>query len=363
MRLRLRGRDINATTFGQELTATSTIRDLRVAIEIVTKVPPHQQVFLLLPDVSFAIHFDQQTVKIGHPPKLLASDQNITLSHAGILDGENITLEIETTPKPENTSLASTPSSKNEHIINPPTSSVAPSTPASAPTMIASTPRIGSVVSSKGIDGIAITDGALVLREMEDDNSCLFRSVAYVLEHDKSKAPRLRQIVKESIEKDPVTYNEATLGRTVEAYTKWIQTPNAWGGAIELLCLSNHYQVEIDSIDVQTQRVDRFGEGQFDKRVMVLYSGIHYDALALALVPDDLKNQDFDLTVFDVIPGDETILEAGVALAKLRHSKHQFTDLGGFSIKCDICKVGLKGQKEAQQHAESTGHTKFSEYS
>ena len=114
---------------------------------------------------------------------------------------------------------------------------------------------------------------------MPDDNSCLFRSMAYALEHDTSQAPKLRQIVADSIRNDSDTYNEATLGKPVDAYIKWILQSNSWGGAIELLCLSNHYQVEIDSIDVQTQRVDRFGEGLCPKRVLVMYSGIQYVVL------------------------------------------------------------------------------------
>lgn len=32
--------------------------------------------------------------------------------------------------------------------------------------------------------------------------------------------------------------------------------------------------VEIDSIDVQTGRIDKFGEGSYDERVLIVYSGI-----------------------------------------------------------------------------------------
>ena len=85
-----------------------------------------------------------------------------------------------------------------------------------------------------------------------------------------------------------------------------------------------------------------------------------YDALALALVADDLKNKDFDLTVFD--SQDDSILLAAQALAKIRHGKHLFTDLGGFTLRCDQCKKALTGEKEATEHAMRTGHSQFVEY-
>ena len=39
-----------------------------------------------------------------------------------------------------------------------------------------------------------------------------------------------------------------------------------------------------------------------------------------------------------------------------------FTDTGKFSIRCLVCQLGLLGEKEAVEHAKSTGHTNFSEY-
>ena len=33
-----------------------------------------------------------------------------------------------------------------------------------------------------------------------------------------------------------------------------------YAGAIELTVLSEHFKVELDVVDIQTQRIDRFGE-------------------------------------------------------------------------------------------------------
>ncbi|KAG5463258.1 MAG: hypothetical protein BJ554DRAFT_644 [Olpidium bornovanus] len=64
--------------------------------------------------------------------------------------------------------------------------------------------------------------------------------------------------------------------------------------------------------------------------------------------------------VFDI---DDVTLVGALELARMLQKKRLFTDLGGFSLRCDVCKAGLKGQKEAQAHAQATGHTSFVEYS
>ena len=40
---------------------------------------------------------------------------------------------------------------------------------------------------------------------------------------------------------------------------------------------------------------------------------------------------------------------------------HQYTDTTGFTLKCLVCGVKMKGEAEAQQHTVSTKHTNFSE--
>lgn len=37
-------------------------------------------------------------------------------------------------------------------------------------------------------------------------------------------------------------------------------------------------------------------------------------------------------------------------------------DTANFTLRCGICQLGLKGEKEAVEHAKQTGHTSFREY-
>lgn len=90
--------------------------------------------------------------------------------------------------------------------------------------------------------------------------------------------------------------------------------PQAWGGAIELSIFANHFQSEIVSIDVETIKPYVFGEGQgYTKRVFVLYSGIHYDALARSPYSDAPLSQ--DVTVFQ--PDADEIFAEALMIAEL----------------------------------------------
>lgn len=65
--------------------------------------------------------------------------------------------------------------------------------------------------------------------------------------------------------------------------------PSSWGGAIELGILASHYRTEIASIDVETGRIDHFSPPEKDStgmRCVVLYSGIHYDAVSVSPMLD-----------------------------------------------------------------------------
>ncbi|KAG0292985.1 ubiquitin-specific protease otu1 [Linnemannia gamsii] len=205
------------------------------------------------------------------------------------------------------------------------------------------------------IESVRIRDqGLLVLREVEDNNSCLFNAIAYTLDPSmKSNVRGLRQIVAKAIDANPDAYPDVVLGRPRKEYCEWIQKENSWGGAIELAIFSDYYKIEIDSIDVSTNRVDRFGEGQYSQRALVMYSGIHYDAVALT--PSLDIPAECDQTQFEITSGD--ILIAGIQLASKLKQAHKYTDLATFTLRCSVCQIGLKGEKDAQQHAQSTMHT------
>eukprot|EP00892_Ulva_mutabilis_P003196 jgi/Ulvmu1/12878/UM098_0066.1 len=208
-----------------------------------------------------------------------------------------------------------------------------------------------------------LPDGrAVVSRIIASDNSCLFNAVAYNLERTRSAARQLRQVVRDTVEADPFTFNDGMLGKDNRMYQDWIMNMDHWGGPIELVILARHFRCEIAAFDIRTKRCDIYGqEEQYGSRCMLMYDGLHYDALVVAAVPD--APEEVDCTVFDpAAPDADQIMRAAEDLICSLHAQRKFTDTANFTLRCGTCLIGLKGETEAVEHAKSTGHTNFQEY-
>ena len=206
--------------------------------------------------------------------------------------------------------------------------------------------------------------GTFVLRVMPDDNSCLFRAVGSAVMGDMDTMVELRSIVAGAIQSNPSEYTAAILGKKPDEYCTWIQNEDSWGGAIELKILSEYFNIEICSIDVQTLHMFQFNEGA-PTRCIVVYSGIHYDVIALSpsrppytranpLAHDDIK-------IFEAV--DPVVLQRAKELCRVLQSKHYYTDTAGFTVRCNVCGGKFTGEKGATKHAAETGHYDFGEAS
>jgi ubiquitin thioesterase OTU1 len=206
--------------------------------------------------------------------------------------------------------------------------------------------------------------GTFVLRVMPDDNSCLFRAVGAAVMGDMDTMVELRSIVAGTIQSNPTEYTAAILGKKPDEYCTWIQNEDSWGGAIELKILSEYFNIEICSIDVQTLNIFQFNEGA-PTRCIVVYSGIHYDVLALSPSPppytraNDLA--DGDTKIFEAV--DPIVLAKAKELCKVLQGRHYYTDTSGFTVRCNICGGTFTGERGATKHAAETGHYDFGEAS
>lgn len=200
----------------------------------------------------------------------------------------------------------------------------------------------------------------MVVRKIADDNSCLFNAVAYVAaRRPRETAEELRAIVAGTILSDPQTYNRALLEQPTEDYARWILLPSSWGGAIELGILADYYECQIASIDVKTGRLYIFGAERWTaERVYILYSGIHYDAVALSSGPSHAAK--LDRTRFS--PQDEAVEVQAKGLADEARRRRQYTDTATFALRCGECGMLLAGERDAAKHAMQSGHSDFSEY-
>lgn len=180
-------------------------------------------------------------------------------------------------------------------------------------------------------------------------------------------------VVADAIRKDPVKWDEAILGCVVlvpsvvhslshvlvpapartresayrrprEEYIQTILKPAAWGGAIELSILAQHYSTEIASIDVETGRIDRFPpppETDSGNRAIVIYSGIHYDATSITPMLD--APDDFHQTIMsgrnESDEDKDEILQAAKKLADALRAKRAFTNTATFDLTCQVCRA------------------------
>ena len=126
--------------------------------------------------------------------------------------------------------------------------------------------------------------GHLRVIPMAKDNSCLYHSIAYVCD---GQLPRKGLHVMQQrlrahslVTADPATYTAVVLGCDVAVYCRRLLDLATWGGAIELGLFSSLYEVEIFAFDFTQPTVYRFGDMHgYRKRVMLVYSGSHYEAL------------------------------------------------------------------------------------
>lgn len=222
---------------------------------------------------------------------------------------------------------------------------------------------------------------------MPDDNSCLFRAFGTaVLPGDDLSMPELRSVVASTIQGNPELYSKVVLEQEPDDYCRWIQTSDAWGGAIEMGILAEAFDMEVVCIDVQVRfsfsnfgfglenstkspiqssmpntntpqslSIHKFHESRSAHRCILIYSGIHYDMVALS----PSSGPENDIRIFET--NDDIIVAKAVELCSKLKAKHYFTDTGGMAIKCKDCGVIVHGETQAAAHAQQMGHYDMAE--
>ena len=216
--------------------------------------------------------------------------------------------------------------------------------------------RIRDVQQRDGAAHRTAKEGEFLREQVASNNSCLFQSVGVLVDGGITSSGELRQVVAGVIASDPSTYTSTVLEQDRTDYIKWIQLDTSWGGAIELCILSEYFHVELDVVDVQTLRIDKFGHGKgYSDKAYMIYNGIHYDPLLLKK-PNGEK-------VGRLPCSDDHYSLLALQVAKDLHNAEDFVDLSSFSLRCLECNKLLTGQRDAIQHAQQTKHNKFGEVS
>ena len=277
--------------------------------------------------ISQVVKISSDSLKIlhGFPPKLLPdNNENATLAELGLSHGSNLVVEEDQAKKKRQEMLLAENAARE----------------------LAAQINLGN-------------EGYLARVTVPANNSCLFTSIDYVLHGGKlnlSSAESMREVIAGVVMSQPNIYNDAFLGKSNADYCDWILKDDSWGGAIEIDILSNLNKIEIDVVDCQTGRIDRFGEDKFyQNRILLIYDGIHYDPIVFQFADTSRAPK----TQFST--KDEQILGLALELGAEAKASRAFTDVSNFSLRCITCNQGLKGQSEAQLHAQKTGHINFGE--
>ncbi|KAK6464794.1 hypothetical protein DFJ63DRAFT_318032 [Scheffersomyces coipomensis] len=306
-------------------------------------------------------------IKRGFPPVSISLHDiadNETITDKGIKAGDQLIIEF---------GRGVTGGSDGD-VVN---SEKLPQTVSPQPSSISSIPTSDKASTAKedDIPSVYIPDlkKYLILRNIPDDNSCLFNSISYALSgYDSyetiSPPSELRKVIVQYIQNDPLLYNEVILGRPVEEYCQWILKKDSWGGAIELGILANWFNIRIDCLDIESGKFIQFknedSDIPIDKFIILIYSGIHYDLLALNPIKSTLsKDKADDITQFEINPTTESIIleQSCQTLCHLLQTENYATNTTTFRVRCLDCYKILVGEMGATKHANTYGHFRFGE--
>lgn len=271
--------------------------------------------------------------RFGYPPQTIHIEEdnlNKKLDDFGISSGERVAVEFVETSQSSLNNSKTTPSSTSEKldITQLPLKEVFP-------------------------------DAILQLHKVPDDNSCLFHAISYCVYKDISLSPQLREIVSREIQLKREEYSDAILGRPNGEYAKWILNRNSWGGGIEIAILSNYMNVSILVLDMDVGHFEKFNEEKYEKFIIVVFSGVHYDALEIKSGKSKEPQTVFDRSQEHY----ELILNKAQEIAKrMKKSGYSFNTHKD-KIKCNTCHTILTGEKDVARHAEQTGHVDFGQSS
>ena len=194
-----------------------------------------------------------------------------------------------------------------------------------------------------------------IRREVDADNSCLFSSIAYLVdrEHFNSESGlKFRQIIVDFLLSNK-SY-DILLDLPKDQYIEYIIDPRNWGGALEVKMFSEIFQKQICCIDVKTNRSDIYGiEHAYKQCIYLLYNGIHYDPLVMNFDSD--SDALYDITIFD--SDDNEVFELMKILIANYKDKGDFVDFA--SLQCELCNQKFTNQNDATEHGIANDHWNF----
>jgi len=277
-----------------------------------------------------------------HPPSCSLASSGSDSAAASISDPDPVPSHLPPPAPVSDTPVLTPPSLANDSVWTCSACTVLHSSQAATSCDVCGTPR-PAAASSRGAKASR--------HRIPDDNSCLFHAVIFLLQ--RSDSPQdMRNIIANAVRTNSLQWSDAMLGKPREAYIRYITDPSKWGGQVELNILCSIAKVEIAAVDIQSGRVDVYGQGSgYTHRVYMLFSGIHFDAVTFDMGDHNTTRQ---------VRADDAVAERSVQqLAAFLRRQGAFTDQQTMRLVCQTCGFEMEGDYEARLHAGSSGHTDF----
>lgn len=196
-----------------------------------------------------------------------------------------------------------------------------------------------------------------IRREVDADNSCLFSSIAYLIDKNNFNGESgliFRQIIIDYLQDN--LFDVTLLDQSKDKYIEFIQNPKNWGGALEIKMFSEIFKKKIICFDIRTNRIDIYGEDKnYHQCVYLIYTGIHYDPIIMNI--DDNSDPSTDITIFN--SNDMDVFEIMKSL--LVENKNVDNYLNFYSLVCSECAKKFINENEALEHSINYNHWNFQE--
>ena len=193
-------------------------------------------------------------------------------------------------------------------------------------------------------------DSCMIVRIMEHDNSCLFSAIHYAMNQNRNDPSYLREYIGKIIIDNPLKWTSEILGSTPSNYKTMINKKSSWGGEIEIIILSQYFDIEILVISINPYNINRFGAEGHRKRIYLLYTGSHYNLLVRNFI--DAK-ENIDVTIFSKA----NIFTLRAAEQASKKYMQKFSEEFAQDFACSVCDFNCKSKSMASAHGQETGHT------
>lgn len=197
---------------------------------------------------------------------------------------------------------------------------------------------------------------AMIRCRIPNDNCCLFSAIDFLVSdgiHRPNAASELRRKCIQQISSNQQMYSEVYLGKSNQDYCQWLALDSSWGGEVEIVILAEQLKVEITVVSIEFLTLLSYSPNYCKdfKRIYILYTGQHYDAL----IDNSAATSRYSFAVSENTQTEEM----AIACAREHRDEweRQLKTRTRKRLKCAECCAIVKDSEEFQKHCITVDHS------